>query len=473
MAELTNPFGLKGTTELFEERRQERRAEANVRRQRLNGVDYSSAELGNAIGRGLRGLLGKAGIMPDPELEKAQKIESAVKRAQVSTRSIPDELRNTDPYGSAIQERKELIAELEASGLFGEADKVRNQIISLKESQVKLSKLTAESKRAQIEAIVEEETAPDRIMKTRADRINADATAQISLVTQAWAPHKAELDYATALQNFEEKKELRPYSLNIKQSEARIKHLEGQLGGPLPGLVKLQGERQNLVNYLTENPDDPWAKKRIQEINEAINTEVNGITRNVDNYQPTTAMLSSVQQQTAELNRARESIGSLIKDLEAPGESLGELAQWRTGAANVVSQFMPLLGFGQEVTSSFAEFIASEEGQLGPQSAARKLRVELLPLVRGGARTTPTDLELLEDLIQATEDATSDRAAAVALMDTLDFVVGIQERNYGILADGLRSIVPANTVPGNVGASAPANTPGPLTPDMVNEILGI
>ncbi len=159
-----NPFGLIGTQELEQERVARRQQESNIRRAQLSGIDFASAELGNAIGRGLRQAAGKAGLIRDKEAEDAAAVDAATKRAEAAFQAIPQELRDTsDPFGNSIQRRQELIKELDAVGMTPQADKVRQQVIDLHDQRNKF--LKAEGEREKLDLDIE--TSREELKRTQ------------------------------------------------------------------------------------------------------------------------------------------------------------------------------------------------------------------------------------------------------------------------------------------------------------------
>jgi hypothetical protein len=144
MADNFNPFGLVGQDALRRQRQEETLQQFNQGQQGLSGIGRGSHAIGFSLAKLLKAGANRAGLTKDSEMRRASEVTSATKRAETAYRSIPDELKETDPFGSAIQRRKELVSELSAAGLDNEADTVRQQIMTLSEQQEKFLKSRGE-----------------------------------------------------------------------------------------------------------------------------------------------------------------------------------------------------------------------------------------------------------------------------------------------------------------------------------------
>jgi hypothetical protein len=147
-APTTNRFGLTDTNILDQVQKAQRRQDALLvgKQGQGNGPQFQAGNaLGFALGSMLKRGVQKATGKKDLEREKAEEVESAQNRAQSAFKAIPDELKDKDTFGSSIQERRQLIEELSASGLSNEADVVRSQVITLMEQQQKFKKLKGET----------------------------------------------------------------------------------------------------------------------------------------------------------------------------------------------------------------------------------------------------------------------------------------------------------------------------------------
>ncbi|MAG24821.1 hypothetical protein CMI47_04505 [Candidatus Pacearchaeota archaeon] len=151
LSDTFNPFGLTDSRTLEDRRRARRMAEAAQRRNRLSGMDLAGAEAGNALGFILGKALTRAGVIKDIEGERATAVDKAAKDAQAAFDQIPEEQREKGSFGTAIQRRRTLIAQLEEAGLQKEADTVRTQLIDLHDQQAKFRKLNAETERLDLQ----------------------------------------------------------------------------------------------------------------------------------------------------------------------------------------------------------------------------------------------------------------------------------------------------------------------------------
>jgi len=151
MAEEFNPFGLVDESTLRQIRGDQGLEEFTVGQQGLSGIGRGGHAVGFALGRGLKLLGNRTGIIKDKEQERAKAVTRAQRRADVAVKGTPDELRDKDVFGSAIQRREQLIQELEADGLDREAATVRQQIVSLSEQQEKYLKSQGERVKLGIE----------------------------------------------------------------------------------------------------------------------------------------------------------------------------------------------------------------------------------------------------------------------------------------------------------------------------------
>ncbi len=142
----TNRFGLLDTDILSQVRqRQEAQRQQLLRSTSAPGVNQANLLLGDVIGQVLGRAAGKLTGRKDSAREKAEAVTSAQKRATSAFKAIPDEIKDTDPFGASIQERRQLVEELSASGLDQEADTVRTQVLTLMEQQQKFKKLKGET----------------------------------------------------------------------------------------------------------------------------------------------------------------------------------------------------------------------------------------------------------------------------------------------------------------------------------------
>ena len=154
MAESFNPFGLVDA-ETLKSLRGEQNQQQFAQGQALqrSGVGQGSHALGFALGKLLKAGANRAGLVKDSEARRAKEVTSAQKRAESSYKAIPDEVRDNTPFGSSIQRRKEIIAELSAAGLDREADTVRQQVVSLAEQQEKF--LLSQGQRTKLDLDIE------------------------------------------------------------------------------------------------------------------------------------------------------------------------------------------------------------------------------------------------------------------------------------------------------------------------------
>lgn len=135
-----NPFGLVGQDALRRQRQEETLEQFNTGQQGLSAHGRGGHAIGFSLAKLLKAGAGRAGLTKDSEMRRADEVTSATKRAMSAYESIPDEIKDTDPFGSAIQRRKELVSELSAAGLDNEADTVRQQIMTLSEQHEKFMK---------------------------------------------------------------------------------------------------------------------------------------------------------------------------------------------------------------------------------------------------------------------------------------------------------------------------------------------
>lgn len=457
-----NPFGLVDSRVLAQMRANQRRIDARVRQNKLSGVNFASSELGNAIGRLVGAGLGKAGIIKDPQKLRAEQVDEAQRRAIENT-DVPED---ANPIDLDIAQRTSLARELHNAGLFGESARVAGSIFDLRKQKTELSRMQSEEIKSRVEAENLEADQNDAQARARLLTTRESAETDVMLVNRDFALPMARVDLATALQSFEQNKKLNPLTVGIAKADLAVRQAEELVGGTVPTFARLLNERDHVITHLAQNPTDQFAAQRLEFLNSKLQTEALGVQRNVDNYDPTNAALTSIQTQIAELDSAQDEIQDLVDALNRPGEALGEIPEFRIKAANILSQILPLAGFPQSVTSDVTEFIAPTAGVLEPQALARKLRVSLLPLIKKNNRTTPQDVELIEDLIQATESATSERAALVALMQTSQFIASRQKVNFSILEGGFRRLIPG------LGISTPEAAPnGPLNAGEVGDLL--
>ena len=460
----TASLGLVDTRVLRELRRQEAEKAAILRRQTTTGVDYASAELGNALGIGIRKLLGRAGIMKDPELERAEKIDSARARATNYVASIPEEMRSTDPLESSIQERQALMDELTAAGLHAEADTIRGQVLDLRKQQFEFKKLQVDTDAAQsladsraLDASYKADTYNDRVAAERAKRVNEQAQAQITLGTAGNQIALSGTQLAQAQEKLRHDRTMAPFLEARARDEATVAALQARAGGPLMKLDKLQLRRDQLLTYIADNPGSAYAKQQLEEVSQAIQTEITN-TQNVKstNLDNTTQTRSQLQDDIGALAGIQTSLSSLVTDLGTLDgkQPYGATGNLRSQVAGYGTQVLSLVGAPIAVQDAFNNTLYSDKEQ-DLLSRTRQLKEQLTDWLKG-SRAGQVDRERADDLLQALDrpDVTV-RDVMISLANLSKFLAERQATAFSILNDNVGVVMQGA---GAARIGAPANT---------------
>lgn len=453
---LTNPFGLIDERVVRAIRKNQEIADARIRANQTQGVNYASRELGNFVGKALGIGLRKAGVLKDPEMERAQEVSSAQRRAQVAIDGTPDEIKPTDPYESSIFEREQLAKELRAAGLTGEASIVNQQVLQLKEQNLKMQKLQGEvtSKKQDIE--FHDLTKDDEATTIRTTALQNTLQYDFDLGTHNTRVLKSELELEQLADTMGHQKQIRPHLRAKAASDAQVAAVEARLGGPAPTLLRLQARRDSILNHIAMQPDDKWAQQNLEEINKKIATEAMGITRNVDNYDPTNSVKSSLQTDMISLAQFQGQVEGMINKLESTtDEPFGKVADTRAAIASGINTVLPLVGLPPSLTSGMAEFIISDD-EVDIRSESRQLRADLIDWISGNSRSTSIDVDVAEDLTQSMLDATDRRTVTVALTNLSSWMMKKQLLLDSTLLQGLDAVSPSQQGEDEDGSQAAA-----------------
>jgi hypothetical protein len=440
---LTNPFGLIDERVLNAVRTNERIADSRLRANQATGVNFASREAGNLIGMMIGKGLRKAGVLKDPEMERAQAVSSAQKRAAQVVESTPEELKSNDPYQASIFQHEQLAEELRAAGLFAEASTVTQKILNLKEQDLKMRKLEGEVDAQAVETDIREETRDDVVAQARTKTLQEGLQYQFDLSTHNTRVIKTQAELEDLVSTMGHERRMRPFLESKAASDAQVAKVEAKLGGSAPTLLRLQARRDGLLQHLAMNPDDKWAQENLEDINKAIQTDVLGIQRNIDNYDVTNSVLSSVQSDMIALAGFQTQIGDLSSKLESTtDEPFGKVADTRAAIASGINTVLPLVGMPPGLTGGMAEFIMSDD-EVNLRSDARQLRADLVEWLSGNSRSTSVDVSTAEDLTQAMEDATDRRTVSIALTNLTDWLIKKQLLLDSTLLQGLSAVSPS------------------------------
>jgi len=426
--------------------RQLRRGEdlkmAAIRRNQLSGVDYASAELGNALGGLIRQGMTRAGILKDPEMEKAQRLQSGIEWAQRKSEG-PD--RPEDPIAASIFERQNLLEELQAMGMSREADAVRAQIMDLRKQELEFQKLQGDidaqealRRKRQLEGDYLEETYDDRVESQRIERMHRSFNYQTDWSLGPYRIAEKRADLEARLADNKHNAAIRPFVLSRAQSDAQIRQLEAQYGGPLPDLNQLQLRRDALAVRLLDDPNNPFVQQNFQELEAAIQTRIMNVQRNVDNFEPTQSMLSRQQADALALDGINFQIDQLIQGLEG-NEPFGATADMRRKAGGFINQGLTLLGMN-ETGNRLNEIIFSEDEQK-VRAQARILHTDIMNWLKGNSRATPQESEQAHNLLQALlEPEVQAKAVVVSLLEFQKWAGQRQINAWNFAEQGMRGI---------------------------------
>jgi hypothetical protein len=430
---LTNPFGLIDERVVRAIRKNQEIADARIRANQTQGVNFASRELGNFVGKALGLGLRKAGVLKDPEMERAQEISSAQRRAQVAIDGTPDEIKPTDPYESSIFEREQLAKELRAAGLTQEASIVNQQVLQLREQNLKMQKLQGEVTSQKQEIEFHELTKDDEATTIRTTALQNTLQYGFDLSTNNTRVLKTELELEQLADTMGHQKQIRPHLRAKAASDAQVAAAEAKLGGPAPTLLRLQARRDAILNHIAMQPDDKWAQQNLEEINKKIATEAMGITRNIDSQ-----------------------VEGIIDKLESTtDEPFGKVADTRAAIASGINTVLPLVGLPPSLTSSMAEFIISDD-EVDIRSESRQLRADLIDWISGNSRSTSVDVDVAEDLTQSMLDATDRRTVTVALTNLSSWMMKKQLLLDSTLLQGLEVVSPSQQGEDEDGSQAAA-----------------
>lgn len=442
----TEALGLVDPRVLKQLRRQSLERSAIMRQNKLSGTDYANAEVGALLGRGLRAAFGKAGILKDEEMERAEQVESARNRAKTYVTSLPEEIRSQDPLEASVQERQALLDELVAAGLHQEADTVRGQILDLRKQGLEFRKLAVDTANSeaqlqgrQLDNAYEEETFGDRVTQQRADAALSATNAAVAISTEGYRTAMPRVELEAKLEDLMQSKELRPYALATAKANSAVADLQARYGGAPPTLAKLQMRRDHILEYLSKNPQDTFAQQNLKELNAAIQTDAMGIQRSVDNYTPTSAVRTDLQRDLINASQFQEQITGILDTLNTSDmEPFGGIATARRAAAGVVSQSISLVGAPQDVASKVGSFLYSDK-EIEVSSQARQLKADIISWLSSGSRSSSTDVETAGNLLQVLDNPEVDsRQAKIALTNFSGWLLSKQSALWKVMESNLQ-----------------------------------
>ena len=441
-----NPFGLVDTRVLDELRRGEELAQDTITRNRLSGIEYGASVAGTLLGR----VLGEATGRKGPRVDRAAEVTSAQQRARAVIESKPEEVRSTSIHGQRIEEGMALIQQLHAAGLTQEADTVRTSLLELEKQDLELKKLEGEvvGQREQtlgrrIDRLYDEATINDRVSKTRSEALESDVRARTAISTERYKVPMAQVEFEQKLQDLGQDRAMAPYIQAKARQDATIAEIQARYGGAPTNLVRNQAARDHILAHLSKNPTDVWAKQSLDEINREIESDSLNAARNINNYQPTNAVLTDVQSSLMKLGSFSEQATTILDQMKnTDSDSFGGLADLRTNAAGWANQALSFVGMSQDLSSRVAETIASSD-TLKIRSEGRQLRTDLVKWLADSGRTGETDIKIADDLLQVFDNpAVDSRQAAIALTGFVKWVNEHQERDIRVLDQGLKGVVP-------------------------------
>ena len=441
-----NPFGLVDTRVLDELRRGEELAQDTITRNRLSGIEYGASVAGTLLGRVLGDATGRKG----PRVDRAAEVTAAQQRARAVIESKPEEVRSSSIHGQRIEEGMALIQQLHAAGLTQEADTVRTSLLDLEKQDLELKKLEGEvaGQREQtlgrrIDRLYDEATINDRVSKTRSEALESDVRARTAVSTERYKVPMAQVEFEQKLQDLGQDRAMAPYIQAKARQDATIAEIQARFGGAPTNLVRNQAARDHILAHLVKNPTDVWAKQSLDEINREIESDSLNAARNINNYQPTNAVLTDVQSSLMKLGSFSEQATTILKTMEnTNAEAFGGVAETLTAAAGWANQGLSFLGMSQDLSSRVAKIIASDD-VLDMRAGGRQLRADLVNWLSSSGRTSETDVKIANDLLQVFDNPSVDnRQASIALTKFVRWALEHQERDIRVLDQGLKGVVP-------------------------------
>ena len=449
----SNPFALVDSSVLDHLRRVELKGTLRDERSRLSGQSYAAAVAGTLMGDAIGNFLTDKGYRQDSERTEAAAVTSAEKKARLNVQSTPPEMRDTDPYAEQEQYGTELVRELTAAGLHDQADSVRNRMLGLRQQKLELDKLDGavegqglSNLRSRLDYVTEAATQDAKIAKTRADAVNSTVTANLAVNGEQYNLQLPRVELDAKMEALRHSKVLAPFVEQKAEDDLAIADMQATMGGPVPQLVLLQNQRDNLLGAIAETPggDHKWSLKTVEEINDRINTLRFGIVHNVPGaFDPTNSVKSEIQTGLKDMADFQVQIDQILKGLSnSTSDSFGVDADLRLKTAGGLTKVMGLLALPQSVIDATGNAIVSDNA-LSTRALARQLHADMTSWFSKSRSVTPEAAKVADNMLQALDDPlVTNRNVANSLTHLTEWIIQHQTTGYTILDQNIKAVVP-------------------------------